>query len=151
MAKKDKFAQLNKKDGGMSFQDSIARAAGTVAAIQEKNNEAAPKTASAKPSATKPTAPHTPKASSAEQEGGEQERYIHLPNPLIPVRYYNLASEYCSRFGNMTRQDWMELAIIEKLFHDGLIKEDEFTERCNEIRTRPPRGQRKNTKRHLNK
>lgn len=151
MAKKDKFGQLNRKEGATSFQASIAKAASTVAAIQEKNDAATQKPEAPKQTATKPTATHTPQSSSAQQEGSEQERYIHLPNPLIPVRYYNLASEYCNKFGNMTRQDWMELAIIEKLYHDGLIKEDEFTERCNEIRTRPPRGQRKNTKRHLNK
>lgn len=85
-------------------------------------------------------------AQASQQTVQETERITRLPNPGIPVHEYNLASEYCTRFDNMTRQDWMELAIIEKLYHDGQLPETEFKTRYNEIRNRPPRGQRKGMK-----
>jgi len=46
----------------------------------------------------------------------------------------------------MTRVDWMELAIIEKLHNDKMITDEHFNSRRNEICNRPLRGQRKNTK-----
>ena len=76
----------------------------------------------------------------------EPKRYTRLPNPSILISEYNLASEYCYRFQNMTRQDWMELAIIEKLHNDGQLPDEAFNARYNEIRSRPPRGLRKGTK-----
>ena len=73
-------------------------------------------------------------------------RMTHLPNPPIPVGVYNLVTQYCYKFDNMTRMDWMELAIIEKLHRDGLMLDDEFNARHAEITSRPPRGRRKGTK-----
>lgn len=82
---------------------------------------------------------------SASQLSGVK-RFTRLPNPGIPVYEYNLASAFCTNFDNMTRQDWMELAIVEKLYHDKQIPEEYFNNRVSEIRNRPPRGQRKGTK-----
>lgn len=76
----------------------------------------------------------------------EHPRFTRLPNPSIPYEEYILASRYCDRFSNMTRVDWMELAIIEKLHRDGMITDEHFNKRHNEICNRPMRGQRKNTK-----
>jgi len=76
----------------------------------------------------------------------EHPRFTRLPNPPIPYEEYTLASRYCEGFANMTRLDWMELAIIEKLHNDKLITDEHFSSRRNEICNRPPRGQRKNTK-----
>ena len=73
-------------------------------------------------------------------------RMTRLPNPAIPVREYNLVTQYCYQFDNMTRQDWMELAVIEKLHSDGQMPDEEYNARREEIRSRPQRGHRKNTK-----
>lgn len=73
-------------------------------------------------------------------------RMVRLPNPPIPVREYDLATQYCYRFDNMTRQDWVEIAIIEKLHNDGQMPDEEFNARRDEIRSRPQRGHRKSTK-----
>lgn len=163
MSKKDKFAQLQKSERVGSFQDTIVRAASTAAAIQQKEEIAASASKANKEvtdagnknlatsSPTKEGVEVNDRTSSAGSPDAGATRYTHLPNPLISVREYNLASMYCSTFDNMTRQDWMELAIIEKLFHDGQMPEEEFKARQSEIRNRPPRGQRKNTKVRLNK
>ena len=76
----------------------------------------------------------------------ERPRFTRLPNPSIPYEEYALASRYCEGFANMTRVDWMELAIIEKLHNDKMITDEHFNSRRNEICNRPLRGQRKNTK-----
>lgn len=70
-------------------------------------------------------------------------RYTHLPNPPIPVSEYNAVSEYCKQFDNMTRMDFVELAIIEKLHRDGLLPDEEFKPYYDEIRNRPPQWKRK--------
>ena len=75
-----------------------------------------------------------------------QERLTRLPNPQIPISEYNLISAYCLRFDNMTRQDWVELAFIEKLHNDHQMTDDVFNRRKNEILGRPTRGQRKQKK-----
>ena len=46
----------------------------------------------------------------------------------------------------MTRSDWMEMAVVEKLHNDGLLSDARFCERMQEIKNRPPRGRRKRTK-----
>jgi len=74
------------------------------------------------------------------------QRFVRLPNPQIPIAEYNLVTRYCEKFDNMTRQDFVELAIIEKLHNDGGMSQADFNARCEEIRNRPPRGHRKNTK-----
>lgn len=156
MAKKDKFAQMKQGGGGSTFQDMVAQAK-TVAAIEQQASMATiPTSESASPqqaqeeqssaavqSAAQPTSPQQPAPVS--------ERLTHLPNPWISMREYNLASNYCNTFDNMTRMDWMELAIIEKLHRDGLLPEEEFQTRRAEITARPPRGLRKNTKVQKNK
>ena len=76
----------------------------------------------------------------------EQPRFMRLPNPQIPLQEYNLVSRYCEQFANMTRQDFVELAIIEKLHNDGGMSQEDFNRRYEEIRNRPPRGQRKGMK-----
>lgn len=78
-------------------------------------------------------------------------RFTRLPNPEIPHEEYCLVSSYCDGQPNMTRQDWIELAIIEKLHNDHLMTDSRYEVRRNEIVNRPPRGQRKNTKNKTNK
>ena len=145
MAKKDKFQQMKQGGGALSsFQDMVQQAA-TVAAIEQK---AAANNTPDKADALSVT---SGSAASNQQENGrtpaaEETRFMRLPNPQIPVREYNLVSQYCNNFNNMTRQDFVELAIIEKLHNDGQMPDDEFSTRRFAIITRPPRGQRKGTK-----
>lgn len=72
-------------------------------------------------------------------------RNKRLPNPAITKREYDLAGAYTRQFDNMTLQDFVELAIIEKLHNDAGYPQTEFNARYEEIRNRLPRGQRKNT------
>ena len=90
--------------------------------------------------------PSDPGPSGASASGDAEIRYMRLPNPLIRIAEYNLVTRYCEQFFNMTRMDFVELAIIEKLHADGLLPDDDFTARRDEIRRRPPRGHRKGTK-----
>lgn len=135
MAKKDKFQQL-KQDGGTlsSFQDMVEQAS-TVAAIAQQaevqQSDNAQGGVGSKP---------------ADPNEQPTQRLTHLPNPRISVRDYNLATQYCYQHDNMTRLDWMERAIVNQLNRDGLITDEELTTRLEEIRRRPPRGMRKNTK-----
>ena len=138
MAKKDKFAQMQQDGGIRSFQDSLVQAATTVAAIERKNQME--EQHASIPAPQSPAAPRTTGAIVAEQ------RFMRLPNPQIPLTEYNLVSNYCSSFTNMTRQDFVELAIIEKLHNDGGMSQEDFNRRYEEIRNRLPRGQRKGTK-----
>ena len=143
MAKKDKFQQLKQSEGATSFQDMVEQTNTVAAIVQQAENRQSIQPPSAQGGgAVKP---------SAEQKPAETARMTHLPNPAISVRYYNLATQYCYQHDNMTRQDWMEMAILEKLHRDGLIPDDEFSARSEEIRNRPPRGMRKNTKAQVNK
>ena len=149
MAKKDRFAQLHKEGGGAlgSFQNLAA----TVAAIdqQEQQEKAAVQHTSQKnaqqssgqqvPASSKPTEP-------APSDNLEPPRFMRLPNPKIPLAEYNKVSNYCNSFANMTRQDFVELAIIEKLHNDKEMSDDDFNTRYEEIRNRPARGHRKGTK-----
>ena len=169
MVKKDKFKQMQ-QGGGVtgSFVESLVQAATTTAAIQQKaEQEAAAKqraghqTTTNNPSGASDASPSenhvegqatltvTPVA--VRQPGGEwqsieQPKFMRLPNPQIPLNEYNLVSLYCSSLPNMTRQDFVELAIVEKLHALGRLSDEEFTARQTEIRNRPPRGQRKGTK-----
>lgn len=129
---KDKFRQMQQGGGVGSFQETLVQAATTVAAIERQQEQQAVKPELA-PSAT---------------AAGPQEppRFMRLPNPQIPLSEYNLVSSYCAQFANMTRQDFVELAIIEKLHGDGGMSGEEFNRRYEEIRNRPPRGQRKGIK-----
>lgn len=140
MAKKDKFAQMQKQGGGAgSFQETLVQAATTVAAIEKQasGNQQQGRTV---PNDGQPPVIPVP------IEGKELARMVRLPNPQIPVREYNLVSQYCSTYTNMTRQDFVELAILEKLHNDGQMPDDEFNTRHAEVRSRPSRGQRKGTK-----
>jgi hypothetical protein len=136
MANKDKFKQM-KQGGGFSFQDMVQQAA-TVAAIEKQVEQPTPPPAAEAKPEEKPK-PVQPAAQ-------EPVRYMRLPNPQIPITEYNLVTRYCEQFPNMTRQDFVELAIIEKLHTDGGMSQEEFNARYEEIRNRPPRGHRKNTK-----
>lgn len=143
MAKNDKFKKLKQEGGGAlsSFQDIAT----TVAAI-EKQADAAPTQQESR------TMNATALSENGQEENGKESvRMTHLPSPSISMREYNLVSFFCTRFENMTRQDWMELAIIEKLHNDGEMPDEEFLSRQSEIRQRPPRGLRKNTKTQRNK
>lgn len=150
MAKKDKFQEMRQKRGDStlsSFQDLAT----TVAAIEKQAGQSmqssqSPPVAinanthsdSIKQSPTKPT--------NSQKLVIEQQRFMRLPNPQIPVNEYNKVSAYCNSFSNMTRQDFVELAIIEKLHNDGQMPYEEYQSRYEEISTRPPRGQRKGMK-----
>lgn len=138
MGKKDKFIQ---QGGGSlsSFQDMVQQAA-TVAAIEKQAEQ---------PEARQETAQKggdSPSPSFVQPSPQEAVRFMRLPNPQIPVAECNLVTRYCEQFQNMTRQDFVELAIIEKLHNDGGMPQEDFDRRYEEIRNRPPRGHRKNTK-----
>lgn len=135
MAKKDKFAQMKSQGGGAlgSFENLVEQAS-TVAAIEKQ--------------AAVQSEQHTPaqQQSPAAQNPYAAPRFMRLPNPQIPLAEYNLVSQYCNSFANMTRQDFVEMAIIEKLHNDGQMADEDFAARRSEILNRPPRGQRKGTK-----
>lgn len=138
MGKKDKFQQMQQGGGalGSSFQDI----ANTVAAIEKQAEQPVQSVKeSSQPAAAKPQAP------------SDATRFMRLPNPQIPIAEYNLVSRYCEQFANMTRQDFVELAIIEKLHNDAGLPQEDFNRRYDEIRNRPPRGHRKNTKNQTSK
>ena len=139
MANKDKFKQM--QGGGVlgSFQD-MAQQAATVAAIEKQAGQP-----SASPDASqKGGGKKSP--SLVQPAAQEPVRSVRLPNPQIPITEYNLVTRYCEQFSNMTRQDFVELAIVEKLHADGGLSEEDFKARYDEIRNRPPRGHRKGTR-----
>lgn len=152
MAKNDKFKKM--QQGGVAMS-SFQELASTVAAIEK---QATPTVQPLQPAeistdGTHKTTSNTNNSYERSIEKGatttEAQRYMRLPNPQIPVSEYNLVSAYCNSFNNMTRLDFVEMAIIEKLHNDELLTNDEYKARYQEIKTRPPRGQRKGTK--LNK
>lgn len=148
---KDKFKQMQQGGGALSsFQDMVQQAA-TVAAIEkqaEQPKESVSATVSSQgdtPRYTPDTPPVHPPIHPGDTPKIEQ-RFMRLPNPQIPVAECNLVTRYCEQFTNMTRQDFVELAIIEKLHKESLMPDGDFNARFDEIRNRPPRGHRKNTK-----
>jgi len=135
---KDKFKQMQQGGGSLSsFQDMVQQAA-TVAAIEKQAEESAASTGIQPAPGPSPATQAPPIL--------QEQRFMRLPNPQIPIVEYNLVSRYCEQFSNMTRQDFVELAIIEKLHADGGLSQEDFGRRRDEIRNRPPRGHRKNTK-----
>ena len=142
MASKDKFKKLQ-QGGGVpgSFQDMVTQAT-TVAAIEKQAEQPAVHPATPAEPAALPQPPSL---------APDAQRFIRLPNPQIPFSEYNLVSRYCESFTNMTRQDFMELAIIEKLHGEGLMPDDDYEARQTEIRNRLPRGHRKGTKTQMSK
>lgn len=143
MAKKDKFQQLKQGGRTSSFQDMVEQTHTVAAIVKQAENLQPVQQSSVQGGVVQKPAD--------KNNSADKQRLTHLPNPAISVRYYNLATQYCYQYDNMTRLDWMEMAIIEKLHRDGLIPDDEFTARSEEIRNRPPRGMRKNTKTQINK
>lgn len=152
MAKVDKFKNMQQGGGALSSFQELAT---TVAAIEKQAEpEILPKST---------PADNLPKSDGVNNKTNEtglskedrttiaQQRYVRLPNPQIPVSEYNLVSAYCNSFTNMTRQDFVELAILEKLHNDGQITDEEYQARHNEVCSRPPRGQRKGTKTQTSK
>ena len=138
---KDRFKEIQKNGGVGSFQASLVEAAATVAAIERKQeDQAKPEPASIR------ITPVAQRQTGGEWQPIEPPRFVRLPNPQITVGEYNLVSQYCNSLANMTRQDWVELAIVEKLHNDGLITDEDFHTRQFEIRNRPARGKRRNTK-----
>lgn len=145
MGKKDKFAQMKSQGGGAlgSFENLVEQAS-AVAAIEKQ-------------AAVTPTEqPKREQAQTAQQAPQsvlmpDAPRAMRLPNPQIPLAEYNMVSQYCNSFSNMTRQDFVELAIIEKLHNDGQMPDEDFNARYQEIKHRPTRGQRKGTKNQTSK
>lgn len=133
---KDKFKKMQ-QDGGFSFEDMVHQAA-TVANIEKQTEPAVQQ-----PSPEKGGGNLSP---SLVQSPEQEPRFMRLPNPQIPIAECNLVSRYCEQFPNMTRVDFVELAIIEKLHNDCGMSQEEFNARYEEIRNRPPRGRRRNTK-----
>ena len=133
---KDKFKQMQ-QGGGFSFEDMVKQAT-TVAAIEKQAEEPAASTG-IQPAPGPSPATQTPPIL-------QEQRFMRLPNPQIPIAEYNLVTRYCEQFTNMTRQDFVELAIVEKLHADGGLSQEDFNARYDEIRNRPPRGHRKGTK-----
>lgn len=144
---KDKFKKLQQGGGAQSFQETLVQAASTVAAIerQQEQQEASPSEKHSDASAEKKNTLH-PESIPDLPKTMEPPRFMRLPNPQIPMQEYSLVTRYCEQFANMTRQDFVELAIIEKLHSDGGMSDEDYTRRHEEIRNRPPRGQRKGMK-----
>ena len=154
MAKKDKFKQLEQGGGSLSSFQEMVEQTSTVAAIVKKEEERREerKPVQTEQGTVEPSVQSVAGVSMQLHEyPSDVPRMTHLPNPWISAREYNLASQYCYQHTNMTRQDFVELAIIEKLHNEGLIPDEEFAKRRDEIRNRPPRGMRKNTKKQMNK
>lgn len=145
---KDKFKQMQQGGGVGSFQETLVQAATTVAAIERQQEEQTARQSSGTPATANADSQSAtvPVGSPTVLNPQEQPRFMRLPNPQIPLQEYNLVSRYCEQFANMTRQDFVELAIIEKLHNDGGMSQDDFNRRYEEIRNRPPRGQRKGMK-----
>ena len=140
---KDKFKQMQ-QGGGFSFEDMVKQAT-TVAAIEKQADvQKTEQSSQAQQPAVQQRQVQTAQPS-------EAPRFMRLPNPQIPLTEYNLVSQYCNSFVNMTRQDFVELAIIEKLHNDGQMPDKEFNARYQDIKNRPPRGQRKGTKNQTSK
>ena len=137
MANKDKFKKMQ-QGGGSSFQDMVQQAA-TVAAIEKQAEQPSVKQENTQKGGDN-------QSPSFAQTHVQEQRFMRLPNPQIPIEEYNLVTRYCEQFSNMTRQDFVELAIIEKLHADGGLSQEDFNARYEEIRNRPPRGHRKGTK-----
>lgn len=148
---KDKFKQMQQEGTGtiQSFQEM----ASTVAAIehnavgrQATDNRQGGLTLKVTPVAVngKPMQPY----GVGESPEGQEARYMRLPPPAIPVDEYNLISACCASTSNMTRMDWVELAFVEKLYHDKQISEDYYQQRRLEITSRPQRGKRKGMKKN---
>ena len=134
---KDKFKQMQ-HGGGLSFDDMVKQAA-TVAAIESQAEQPSKNQDIQQKGGDKPSP-------SFAQPQAQEQRFMRLPNPQIPIAEYNLVTRYCEQFPNMTRQDFVELAIIEKLHKESLMPDGDFNARFDEIRNRPSRGHRKNTK-----
>ena len=126
---KDKFGQMKQTGSGSlsSFQDLAT----TVAAIENQAEKQPAQTVAA------------PSGGVGQSLSSSEVRYMRLPNPQIPLKEYNLISTYCTSFANMTRQDFVELALVEKLHNDGMMTDGDFSARSAEIKNRPPRGHRK--------
>lgn len=149
MSNKDKFKKMQQDRGQIgSFQDIVDQAS-TVAAIEKQAEQANlslvdNNTASSAAVPQQPT--QAPSQGIATDPAVAEQRFMRLPNPQIPISECNLVSRYCEQFPNMTRQDFVELAILEKLHADGGLSDADFNARYEEIRNRPIRGHRRNTK-----
>lgn len=144
MANRDKFKTLQQGGGVLSsFQDMVQQAA-TVAAIEKQADQPV---AQQQP----PKGGDNPSPSLKQPEEQQPVRFMRLPNPQIPIAEYNLVTRYTEQFTNMTRQDFVELAIIEKLWLEKMMSDDDFERRKTEICARPPRGHRKGTKTQISK
>lgn len=140
MGKKDKFAKMQ-QSGGLSFEEMVKQAT-TVAAIEQQAEQVIPQAAAVtREQKTEDNPPAMPEGPAVPPV-----RYARLPNPQIPVPEINLVEQYCRQFDNMTKQDFVELAIIEKLHGDGDMTQEDFMRRYEEIRNRPARGHRKGMK-----
>lgn len=139
MSKKDKFAQMQQGGGSLSSFQDIVQQATTVAAIEKQAEHKEPASEAA-------ATPLIYKGDAQREPATETTRFMRLPNPQIPFEEYVMVSNYCTSFANMTRQDFVELAIVEKLHNEGLLDDDRFRARQAEIKNRPPRGYRKGTK-----
>lgn len=134
---KDKFKQMQ-QGGGFSFEDMVKQAT-TVAAIESQVEQPAANQEIPQKGGDNPSP-------SFVQSQVQEQRFMRLPNPQIPIAEYNLVTRFTEQFTNMTRQDFVELAIIEKLWHEKLMSDEDFERRKTAICARPPRGHRKNTK-----
>lgn len=143
MANRDKFKTLQQGGGVLSsFQDMVQQAA-TVAAIEKQADQPAAQ--------QQQNGGANPSPSLKQPEEQQPVRFMRLPNPQIPIAEYNLVTRYTEQFSNMTRQDFVELAIIEKLWLEKMMSDDDFERRKTEICARPPRGHRKGTKTQTSK
>ena len=129
---KDKFKQM--QQNANTLGDSFMEIASTVAAIEN----AAPQSAS-KNEKGRVEVPTT-------KQDATETSFIRLPSPPVTTEIYDLVYRSMSVTRNITRQDWVELAIIEKLHNEGILDDDRFQSYQQAVISRPPRGMRKGTK-----
>lgn len=151
MSKKDKFQQMKEQGGGaLSSFKTLQEQVTVVAAIEQQASQVKTNEGSdgmeTNPMGENPVLSKNEYAAKQTDNNPYEAHFMRLPNPQIPVREYNLVSAYCGAIINMTRQDYVELAIVEKLHNDGMMPDEEYGVRSEEIRHRPPRGKRKGTK-----
>ena len=145
MGNRNKFSE-KAESRGLSFEDMMEQAT-TVANIEQQGEKVISQPAKITGKNKDEEVPTLPPAENVTPPV----RYARLPNPQIPVTEVGLVEDYCRKFDNMTKQDFVELAIIEKLHNDCGMSQENFDVRYKEITSRLPRGHRKGTKTQLSK
>ena len=145
---KDRFKEMQKGGAGASSFQRLAEQAATVAAIEKQGSMTdanSPEHKAEPAGCARVTITPVAVNSKPVNSGGMTQavQFMRLPNPRIPLDEYNMVSLYIGQHLNMTRMDFVEMAILEKLNREGMLPDEQFTQRVAEIESRPRRGMRK--------